>query len=164
MATRDICVKRFSVISSRPFSDVATRLEAAFGHPDMRTFFKDISSAKTYPEVEGIVQRAIGTSSFMQFARFDLGEVLRKELGEKAPRSLRYLIGNPLIMKEMVEHLPDAGSYAPVTILIDERPVGVHLSYDSMVSYLAPYGNPDATKVAQDLDSKVSALLATAAG
>jgi hypothetical protein len=31
-------------------------------------------------------------------------------------------------MKEMAKHVPDAGSYAPVTVLIDERPNGVNLS------------------------------------
>jgi hypothetical protein len=29
-------------------------------------------------------------------------------------------------MKEMVKHVPDAGSYAPVTVLVDERADGVH--------------------------------------
>jgi hypothetical protein len=38
------------------------------------------------------------------------------------------------------------------------------LSYDSMVSYLTAYGDPDALKVARDLDSKVESLLAEAAG
>jgi hypothetical protein len=42
-------------------------------------------------------------------------------------------------MKQMVKHLPDAGSYAPVTILIDERPDEAHLSYDRMAGLLAPY-------------------------
>ena len=32
-----------------------------------------------------------------------------------------------------------------------------------MASYLASYGNPDALKVARDLDSEVKALLAEAA-
>jgi uncharacterized protein (DUF302 family) len=77
---------------------------------------------------------------------------------------VRLVIGNPLIMKQMVEHVPDAGSYAPVTILVDERPDGVHLSYDTMVGYLAPYGNAAAKKVAQELDAKVEALLAAATG
>jgi hypothetical protein len=63
----------------------------------------------------------------------------------------------------MVQHVPDAGSYAPVTILIDERPDGVPLSYDRMASFLATYGNPEALKVAQDLDAKVEALLGAAA-
>jgi hypothetical protein len=66
-------------------------------------------------------------------------------------------------MKQLVEHVPDAGSYAPVTILVDERPDGVHLSYDTMASFLAPYGNAGAMKVAQDLDAKVEALLTAAA-
>jgi hypothetical protein len=38
----------------------------------------------------------------------------------------------------MVKHLPDADSYAPITILIDARPDGVHLSYDRTASLLAP--------------------------
>ena len=63
----------------------------------------------------------------------------------------------------MVNVVPDAGSYAPVTILIDERPDGVHLSYDRMASFLAPYGSPEALAVARDLDAKVESLLATAA-
>ncbi len=72
---------------------------------------------------------------------------------------MRFVIGNPLIMKEMAKHVPDAGSYAPVTILVDERPDGVHLTYDKMASLLAPYGNPDALAVARDLDSKIENLL-----
>ena len=63
----------------------------------------------------------------------------------------------------MVRRVPDAGSYAPVTILIDERPDGVCLSYDGMASFLAPYGNSETLKVARDLDSKMEALLAAAA-
>jgi len=67
-------------------------------------------------------------------------------------------------MKEMAKHVPDAGSYAPVTVLVDERADGVHLSYDRIASFLAPYGNRDALDVAQDLDSKVEELLRNAAG
>ena len=100
----------------------------------------------------------------MLFMRLDLGEVVRKEQGGKARGSLRYLIGNPVIMKSMVKHVADAGSYAPVTILVDERSDGVHLSYDRMAGFLAPYENLEALKVARDLDAKVEALLAKAAG
>jgi hypothetical protein len=60
-------------------------------------------------------------------------------------------------------HVSDAGSYAPVTILIDERPDGVHLSYDRMASLLAPYENAEALKVAKHLDAKVEGLIASAA-
>jgi hypothetical protein len=73
------------------------------------------------------------------------------------------VIGNPLIMKEMAKRVPDAGSYAPVTVLVDERPDGVYLTYDKMASFLAPYGNADALAIAQDLDSKIERLLRDAA-
>jgi hypothetical protein len=66
-------------------------------------------------------------------------------------------------MKQMATHVPDAGSYAPVTVLVDERADGVHLSYDRMQSFLKPYGNAEALKVAKDLDAKVEALLASSA-
>jgi hypothetical protein len=61
-------------------------------------------------------------------------------------------------MKEMAKHVPDAGSYAPVTILVDEWPDGVHLSYDKMASLLVPYKNRDVLAVARDLDSKIENL------
>ena len=77
--------------------------------------------------------------------------------------SLTSLIGNPLIMKEMAKHVPEAGSYAPVTVLVDERADGVHLSYDRMASFLAAYRNLDALRVAEDLDNKIEMLLREAA-
>ena len=100
----------------------------------------------------------------MLFMQLDHGAVLRKETGRDTPKIIRFIIGNPLIMQEMAKHVPDAGSYAPVTVLIDERSDGVHLSYDRMASFLAPYGNSDALAVARNLDKKVEALLSEAAG
>ncbi len=75
---------------------------------------------------------------------------------------MRIIAGNPLIMKQMAEHVPDAGSYAPVTILVYERKDGVHVSYDTMASYLADYGSEKALQVGKDLDAKVIRLLTEA--
>ena len=41
--------------------------------------------------------------------------IVRKGTGRDTPRIVRFIIGNPLIMRRMVEHVPDAGPYAPVT-------------------------------------------------
>ncbi len=163
MAIKQVNVQRFSVTSSRSFRDVIRVIDAAVGHPDMNEFRENVAAAATSTELEKVVHVAIGPSELMEFARFDLGEVLRKRNGKEAPQSLRLVLGNPLVMSQMVEHVPDAGSYAPVTILIDERQDGVHLSYDRMASFLAPYGNSEALKVARDLDSKVEAMLSAAA-
>jgi hypothetical protein len=40
-----------------------------------------------------------------------------------------------------MKEVPDAASYAPVTVLIDERADGVCLPYDLMTSSLGPYEN-----------------------
>jgi uncharacterized protein (DUF302 family) len=163
MTIRHINVQRFSVVSTRSFDEVVARIDAQIGHPEMSAFRKSISATKTDAEVVEIIGELVGSAGLMEFVRFDLGKYLRKELGTNAPKMLRLVAGNPIIMKQMVKHIPDAGSYAPVTILIDERPDGVHLSYDRMASFLAPYGSPEAMKVAQDLDAKVETLLTAAA-
>jgi uncharacterized protein (DUF302 family) len=163
MSRKQINVQRFSVVSAKSFDEVLAKVETAIGHPDMDAFRKSIGSARTLSDLEKTVQNAVGKSGLMEFTRFDFGEVLRKELGAKAPRSVRVVAGNPLIMKEMVKLVPDTGSYAPVTILIDERTDGVHLSYDTMASFLESYGNAAALKVARELDVKVEDLLNAAA-
>jgi uncharacterized protein (DUF302 family) len=163
MPITQISVQRFSVVSRNSFESVVAKLAAAIGHPDMSRFTEDVSATKTFAELEQIVHRAIGPSGLMEFARFNIGEILRKESGAEKPHSLRLVVGNPLIMKQMAVHVPDVASYAPVTILVDERADGVHLSYDRMASYLAPYGSAEALKIARDLDSKIEGLLTAAA-
>jgi uncharacterized protein (DUF302 family) len=125
----------------------------------MAEFARATKCAQTFAELERAVQKGLGRTELMIFTELDLGAILRRETGRDVPRVVRFIIGNPLIMKEMVRHVPDAGSYAPVTILVDERSDGVHLSYDRMTSLLAPYGNRDALDVARHLDSKVESLL-----
>jgi uncharacterized protein (DUF302 family) len=164
MTTRQISILRLSVTSAKPFESVVAALNAAVGHPDIGEFARKIAAAKTYDEMERVVQPVLGKYGLMEFTRFDIGMVLAKAHGLGAPKSLRVLIGNPLIMQAMTQCVPDAASYAPVTLLIDERADGVHLSYDAMASLLAPYGNAEALRVARELDDKVGQLLAEAAG
>jgi hypothetical protein len=162
-STRRINVERVSVISRRSLQDLLAKFDAAVGHPNIQEFWKRVGATTTKAEMENVVQSVLGPSEFMEFARFDHGGVVHKGETGDHPKVFRLVIGNPLIMREMVKHVPDAGSYAPVTILIDERSDGVHLSYDRMTSFLAPYNNSEALKVARELDAKVEAMLASAA-
>jgi uncharacterized protein (DUF302 family) len=154
---------RLRVISAKPFEAVVSAFEAGVGRTDLGAFQSRLGAAQTFAEMEGVIRSALGASGFMEFARYDLGAFLRKESGRETPKIIRFVVGNPLIMKEMVKHVPDAGSYAPVTVLIDERADGVHLSYDTMVGFLTSYGNEQALSVARDLDAKVERLLSQAA-
>jgi uncharacterized protein (DUF302 family) len=159
MSIRKFEIERFSVTSLKPFEAVMAALKAGVGRLDLVEFAKASKSAGSFSELEKVIGRDNGKTGLMLFLDLDHGAVLRKESGLDSPKMVRLVVGNPLIMKEMAKRVPDAGSYAPVTILVDERVDGVHLSYDRMASLLAPYGNPDALKVAQDLDSKVEKAL-----
>src|ERR1700722_15200253 len=156
-------IERFSLTTSRPFDEVVAGLNAGIGHPDMAEFARSTHEARSFAELKSAVEKGLSKAGLMLFMQLDHGAVVRKETGRDVPRIVRLIIGNPLIMKEMAKHVPDAGSYAPVTVLVDERPDGVHISYDRMASFLAPYRNSEALAVARDLDEKVEALLREAA-
>ncbi|MGO9116357.1 MAG: DUF302 domain-containing protein [Desulfomonilaceae bacterium] len=159
MTIRKVEIERLSVTSSKPFEAVVAALKAVVGHPDMVEFMKATKGALTFAELESAVHRSLGVTGLMMFMELDHGAILRKETRLDTPKIVRFVIGNPLVMKEMVKHVPDAGSYAPVTILVDERPDGVHLSYDKMANLLAAYRNREALAVARDLDSKIENLI-----
>ena len=160
---RRIEIERFSLTSPKPFDQVVAALDAAIGHPDMAEFARSSREAHSFAELKSAVEKGLSDAGLMLFMQLDHGAVLRKETGRDTPRIIRFIIGNPLIMKEMAKHVPDAGSYAPVTVLVDERADGVHLSYDRMESFLAPYENAAALEVARELDRKVERILQQAA-
>jgi uncharacterized protein (DUF302 family) len=162
MRVKQLSLQRLSITSGNSFEVVVAKFETAVGHPNMIEFGRKMATTKNLAEMETVVRDVLGPSGFMEFARYDLGAVMRKDQHD-APKSVRYVIGNPLIMKELVKRVPDAGSYAPVTILIDDRPNGVQLSYDKMESLLSSYENAEALRVARELDAKVASLLAEAA-
>jgi uncharacterized protein (DUF302 family) len=145
---RKIEIERFGLTTSKPFDGVVACVNAAIGHPDMAEFARSTHEAHSLAELKSAVERGLSKAGPMLFMQLDQGGAVRKETGRDTPRIVRLLIGNPLIMKEMVKHVPDTGSYAPVTVLVDERPDGVHLSYDMMLSFLAPYKNAEAPAVA----------------
>ena len=159
MSIRRIEIERFCLTTSKPFEDVMTVLKAGVGRLDLAEFGRASKSQSTFTQLEEVINRDMGRTGLMLFLEFDHGTVLRKETGHDKPKLVRLVIGNPLVMKEMAKHVPEAGSYAPVTVLVDERGDHVRLSYDRMASLLAPYGNPDALKIAQELDRKVENLL-----
>ena len=128
----------FSLTSSKSFDEVVASINVAIGHPDMAEFGRSTHEAHSFAELKSAVEKGLSKAGLMLFMQLDHGTIVRKETGHETPKMIRFVIGNPLIMKEMAKHVPDAGSYAPVTVLVDERADGVHLSYARMTSLLAP--------------------------
>ena len=162
MQTREFSGRRWIIISQKPFDAVVAEVEAKIGRPNIAEFVGRMTAAASYEKMKNVVQDSVSEIGLMEFMRLDHGAVLAKAGVDGNPKSVRLIMGNPLIMQSMTRLVPDAGSYAPVTVLIDQRPDGVHLSYDEMASFLAPYGNADALRIARDLDAKVKRMLESA--
>ena len=162
MTKKKVMVERVTFVSNRSFEDVLRSLDKCIGRPNLAELGRQMNEAPTFEEYASVIHGAVGSADLMEFMRLDLGAVLLKDPTVKAYKIVRIIAGNPLIMKQMTEHVPDAGSYAPVTILVYEREDGVHVSYDTMASYLAASKNEKALQVAKDLDAKVIRLLTEA--
>jgi hypothetical protein len=94
----------------------------------MNAFRRNVAAARTYAELEKVVQGSdwpIGIDGVYAH-RTRRGPAHAKRSGSTA--KLASIVGNPVILSQMVQHVPDAGSYAPAMIRIDERPDGVDLS------------------------------------
>ena len=159
MTIAKVEVDRFSITCSKPFEFVVAALKSAVGQPDIVEFFKAMSAAKSFPDLERVVQSAVGRTGLVLFAEFELGAVLRRETGLETPKIIRFLVGNPLIMKEMVKHVPDAGSYAPVTVLSMNVSTACPSPMTKWRVACFPHGNSDALAVARNLDAKITTLL-----
>ena len=79
-------------------------------------------------------------------------------------RLVRLIAGNPVTMGQMTRRVPAAGSYAPVTILIQERRAAEpRWPTTAVASAIALYGEPPLPG-RQRLDTDVLALLRHATG
>ena len=136
--------------------------------PDIGSVFRQLAASTSYEQFTSLVRQAQGSAGLMRFLELELDRAFAfdPQARSSAGRGLvRLIAGNPVTMGEMTRQVPDAGSYAPVTILIQELPGGgTRLAYDSVASALAMYDDPAATQVAENLDTEVLTLLRQVSG
>jgi hypothetical protein len=158
-------IQRVTVRSDRPFDDVVAAVYAGLGRTDdFAGLNRQSLAARDRDEFDAVIEPVAGSSGLIEFLSLDLGGVLAIRDPDRSRRMLRIIAGNPVTMSKMTATVPDAGSYAPVTILVAERDAGVTLSYDRVASAIAPYAGQEASSVAEALDDAVLTLLRGAAG
>lgn len=161
----DIPVRRHVLTSERPFQVVMDGIYDGISQPDIGALFATLEASTSYDEFSALVRHAQGSAGLMRFWHLDDDHVLAldPQARDQAGRRLvRLIAGNPVTMGQMTRHLPAAGSYAPVTILIQELAGGgTQVAYDTVASAIAPYGDAAASQVAQRLDTEVPASCTT---
>jgi hypothetical protein len=159
----EILVRRHVIDTERPFPDVLDGIYGGISQPDIDALFSKLHASTTYEQFSSLVAQAQGSAGLMRFQQLNDDRVLT--LDPQAPgwtgrRLVRLIAGNPVTMGQMTRHVAAAGSYAPVTILIEELPDGrTRVAYDTVASALAPYHDAAASDVARRLDTEVLDLL-----
>src|SRR5580704_16869766 len=106
MQTRQVDMRRWSIISHKPFDAVVAAVEAAIGRPNMGEFAAKMAAALTYEEMQTVVRGSISEIGLMEFMRLDHGAVLAKAGVDGDPKSVRLIMGIPLIMQSMARLVP----------------------------------------------------------
>jgi hypothetical protein len=164
----DVLVRRHVFDSERPFPDVLDAIFGGISQPDIEALFGELARSTSYEQFSSLVRQAQGSAGLIRFMELDLDRALTldPQARDRAGRRLvRLIAGNPVTMGEMTRHVADAGSYAPVTILVEEKPGGgTRVAYDTVASAIAPYRDAAASQVARRLDAEVLELLHQATG
>jgi len=164
----EIAVRRHVFTSEQPFSAVMDGIFGGITQPDLGKLFGKLAATTSYEEFASLVQQAQGSAGLMLFLRLDLDYALTLDPQASdwtGRRLVRLIAGNPVTMDQLTRHVPDAGSYVPVTILIEQTPDGgTRVAYDSVASQIAPYHDPAASEVAERLDTEVLGLLRQVTG
>ena len=154
---------RIEVTTSIGFDDVLTRLRSLMGRTSTSEIVALAQADTTEAEfVRTVQERFEGESGFMLFAEIDHGGWLSKFQVHR--RTVRWILGNPLIAFTMIRHDITAGLFAPVEILVTEAEGG----QGTMVTYVRPSSlmvieeNPPLLAMATLLDAKFDALISSA--
>jgi len=168
--TRDVHTKPFAgarmeVVTSIGFDEVLVRLRSLMGRANVSEIVRLAQTSISEPEFVRVVQeRFEGESGFMLFAEIDHGGWLPKFGIHR--RTVRWILGNPLIAVTMIRHDITAGLFAPVEILITEGEdgEGATVAYVRPSSLMVIENNPPLLAAATLLDAKFDALIARATG
>jgi uncharacterized protein (DUF302 family) len=156
---------RIEVDTSVSFDEVLNRLRGLMGNtsvPQIVALAKEPITQAEY--VQKVRERFVGESGFMLFHEIDHGGWLQK-FGINR-RTVRWILGNPLIAVTMLRHDITAGLFAPVEILVTEKESGpgTTITYVRPSSLMVIEENPPLREAAEALDKKLDALIAKATG
>ena len=145
------------------FATVCDRLRVLMGRatiPDLVALAHDPIGEAEF--ARRLNERYVGPSGFMLFAEINHGGWISK-FGINR-RTLRLILGNPLIAITMLRHDLIAGLFAPVEVLVTEHDdrQGTNVVYVQPSSLIVVDDHPPLQSAAEALDAKLADLIAAA--
>jgi uncharacterized protein (DUF302 family) len=116
-----------------------------------------VVGAASWSDVQAAVNAHVGPTGLVALSRLDQGALLSLE-GEPLEATL-YLVGNPIIAREVTRHEPAAALYAPFRVAVYGDTTGVHIAYEKPSSIFASLGSPGVDVIAVELDDKIRSVV-----
>ena len=121
-----------------------------------------MSSNKSFDEVTKAVKSLVAKNGMMIMAEVDQGRMLSMT-GLNLKATL-YIVGNPVVGKQLFEQDHAVGLYVPVRIFVYSDASGkTSVSYDKPSTLLSQFQNSKVNMVAEMLDQKLEGLANMAA-
>jgi len=153
---------RVQISSKKPYDRLLASLLEDIGESpiDLTALDRAHSSRECY---QAAVKELEGPGGFMLFGLIDHG-AWTAEAGASR-RSMRVILGNPTLALTMLKHDMKAGLFAPVELLLLEKPGNEsYLIYVKPSSLMVVESNEELLSAAQVLDEKLHALAVKVTG
>ena len=165
METLTVPVTHVIVSSNKSFDQVAEAIEsmAVADKIDLALVEQIILASKSWDDFQEKISSKMGSNTFMLFTEIDHGSLM--SLAFEGVKAKLYVIGNPLIARQMLEQNLEVGLYVPLRLFVYENKQGMtQIAYDKPSSLMGQFQNEKISAVAQMLDRKLEELVTTAAG
>jgi hypothetical protein len=152
-----VTIEHITIQSSNGFATVRAALEALVPRLD-----DGFLTLLRFGLIDRARQELEAAATLSIFGHRDHGALLA--IAGLKRRAIQYDIGNPLTASLMTRHMVSTALYAPIRVLLLERPEGeVAFEYDRPVSTFGQFGDERVDLVARKLDETLADVLQKAA-
>ena len=121
-----------------------------------------VINGASWDQVQSAVNARVGPFGLVALTRLDQGLLL--SLSGEAIQASHYLVGNPLVARQILGHDRAGALYAPFRVAVFVDDFGTHISYDKPSTVFASLGSAAIDQIALDLDTKIAAAVERACG
>jgi uncharacterized protein (DUF302 family) len=148
---------RLTYDSNLDFNETRARFDERVPAFEGATSIELVLGGAPWSTVQAAVDARAGPTGLVALSRLDQGALLSLE-GEPLEATL-YLVGNPIIAREVTRLEPAAALYAPFRVAVYRDTTGVHIAYDQPSSIFASLGSSGIDVIAVELDDKIRAVV-----
>jgi hypothetical protein len=151
--TTTYAAARVTIDSGHDFGTTRARFEECVPVFDQTVALELVARGASWSEVETEIGKLIGSTGFIALSRLDQGALM--SLHGEPVDTTQYLVGNPLIARQIIGLNRTAALHAPFPLAIYRDDQGVHVAYIQPSSSFGSLGSADIDVIAKELDARI---------